>query len=245
MLLSNIMSESDLKQNNTKEKFGIAQAIIIAGLIIAFAIFISNWKPSEKVENQPSTNQQQTLLEKIRPPRKEDHILGDFGARIFIIEFSDLECPFCKLFHSTMLRIVNEYGKDGRVAWIYRHFPLDSIHPKARTEAEATECAAELGGNDAFWKYVDKIFEITPSNNGLDLGLLPKIAAEIGLNQADFEQCLNTRKHRARVEEDANEAIAIGARGTPFSVIISGNKKVPIFGAMPYDNIKRMIEELL
>ncbi|MCI0542492.1 thioredoxin domain-containing protein [bacterium] len=101
-----------------------------------------------------------------------EHILGNPNAEIFIIEYSDLECPFCKRFHETMKQAMEQYGKDGQVAWVYRHFPLDAIHNKARKEAEATECAGELGGNDMFWKYTNKLMEITPSNNQLDPKLL-------------------------------------------------------------------------
>ena len=62
----------------------------------------------------------------------------------------------------------SSYGKENKVAWGFRHFPLKQLHPKAVKEAEATECANELGGNDAFWKFIDKINEVTPANNKLD-----------------------------------------------------------------------------
>ena len=106
----------------------------------------------------------------VRQVTDSDHLRGDPKAKVKVVEFSDLECPFCKRFHVTMQQVIEEY--DGKVAWIYRHFPLDSLHSKARKEAEASECAAELGGNDGFWAYIDKLFEITPSNNGLDPNLL-------------------------------------------------------------------------
>ncbi len=81
--------------------------------------------------------------------KDRDHIRGNPDAPVTLVEYSDFECPFCKRFHPTVKRIVDEYG--GRVRWVYRHFPLDEIHPvKARREAAAAECAAELGGNDAF-----------------------------------------------------------------------------------------------
>ncbi|MGB6882161.1 MAG: thioredoxin domain-containing protein, partial [Microgenomates group bacterium] len=93
---------------------------------------------------------------------EKDYIRGSKDARVFLIEYSDFECPFCKDFHETAQQIVDEY--DGQVGWVYRHFPLDVLHAKARTEAIAAECAAELGGNDGFWAFIDKIYEITPSN---------------------------------------------------------------------------------
>lgn len=108
----------------------------------------------------------------VAPVSPDEHIFGNPNASIFIIEYSDLECPFCKRFHETMKQAMEKYGKNGQVAWVYRHFPLDAIHSKARKEAEATECAAEQGGNEMFWKYTNKLMEITPSNNQLDPKLL-------------------------------------------------------------------------
>ena len=86
----------------------------------------------------------------------QDHILGNLNAPVKLIEYSDLQCPFCGRFHPTMQRVVKEYGD--QVAWVYRHFPLESIHPNARPLANASECAANLGGNDSFWKFVDAVF---------------------------------------------------------------------------------------
>ena len=90
------------------------------------------------------------------PVTAEDHIRGSLDADIIIVEYSDFECPFCARFHPTMGQIVNEY--DGKVAWVYRQFPLEQIHAKARPLAEGSECVAELGGNDAFWAYTDYVF---------------------------------------------------------------------------------------
>ncbi len=126
----------------------------------------------------------------VKPVDGEDHIRGNPNAPVKLVEFSDFECPFCKRFHPIMKRLMEEYGKEGKVAWVYRHFPIDSLHSKARKEAQAAECANELGGNEAFWTFTDKLFAVTPSNNRLDLGLLPRVAEEIGLDRAAFEACL-------------------------------------------------------
>ncbi len=82
----------------------------------------------------------------------DDRYLGNINADVVIIEYSDIDCPFCKRFHPTMERIAQEYGS--KIAWVYRHFPLDSLHPEARTKAEATECVAQLAGNEVFWRYL-------------------------------------------------------------------------------------------
>src|SRR3546814_16796547 len=106
--------------------------------------------------------------------------MGSPDASVKVIEFSDFECPFCKGFHRTMGQVMEEYGQDGKVAWVYRHFPIDSIHSKTRKEAQASECAEELGGNDAVGAYAEKLFEGNLSNNSLDITRLTHIAADMG-----------------------------------------------------------------
>ncbi|MBS3903249.1 MAG: thioredoxin domain-containing protein [Anaplasmataceae bacterium] len=100
-----------------------------------------------------------TAAEKVSPVSDNDHLRGSPNAKLTIIEFSDLECPFCATFHETMERIMSEYETQGTVAWVYRHFPLESIHPDARRLAHEAECVNELAGNDAFWKYLSSVFE--------------------------------------------------------------------------------------
>lgn len=183
----------------------------------------------------------------VKPVDGEDHILGNPGAPVKLVEFSDFECPFCKRFHRTMKRLMDEYGKDGKVAWVYRHFPLDSLHSKARKEAQAAECANELGGNEAFWAYSDRLFEVAPSNDRLDLALLPRIAQKIGLDRAKFEACLEGDlrggKYAAHIEADVQDAIASGGTGTPFSLVIAPNGKTfPINGAQPLAALKSIID---
>lgn len=150
----------------------------------------------------------------------DDHIIGNPNADIVMVEFSDTECPFCKRFHETLHQVIDNYGKDGKVSWVYRHFPIDQLHEKARKEAEATECAYELGGADAFWSYIDSIYAKTPSNDGLDVAELPKTAQEIGLDVAAFNTCLASGKHAEKVEADYQDAAAAGGRGTPYTILV-------------------------
>lgn len=91
---------------------------------------------------------------------------GNLKAKISLIEYSDFECPFCKRFHATMQQVMAANGDN--VRWVYRQFPLDSLHQKARTEALASECAGEQG---KFWEFTDSIFKVTPSNDGMDITL--------------------------------------------------------------------------
>jgi protein-disulfide isomerase len=158
----------------------------------------------------------------IRPVTDRDHVRGDPQAPVKIVEFSDTECPLCKRQHPTLQRLVQDY--QGMVAWVYRHRPIDAIHPRARKEAEATECAAELGGHDSFWAYLDRLFEITPSTH-------------VGLDRNPFEQCLKSGRHAQRVAEDVAEANAAGVPGAPFSVVVAPNGKTfPVAGAQTYES---------
>lgn len=177
----------------------------------------------------------------IQPVTQRDHIRGNPDAPVKIVEFADTECPLCKRFHPTLQRIVAEYP--GKVAWVFRHYPIDEIHPKARKEAEATECANELGGNDKFWTYLDRLYAITPSNNQLDPAELPRIAKYVGLNRAQFEQCLQSGKYAQRVAEDVADALAAGAQGTPYTVVVAPNgRKFAILGAQPYASVKLVVD---
>ena len=235
-----------------KRDYFLPASILIAALLISVSLIYSAGKKSGDggtASLTGSTGGSELAVrgpspENIRPVTSEDHILGSIDAPIKIVEFSDLECPFCKRFHVTMKQVIAEYGD--QVAWVYRHLPLDSIHPKARKEAEASECAAELGGNDAFWAYIDGIFEVTPSNNGLDLALLPQIAREIGLDQSKFETCLEGGKYLTHIDSDIEDAGNSGGRGTPYSVVItSDGNKYTIPGALPFERVKLLIDQVL
>jgi len=228
-----------MEQRLTLSQFSIPIAVIVAGALIAGAVMYSTTNQNnEVVAEGPS-------LEEMREVTSEDHIVGNPNAEIVIVEYSDFECPFCKNFHETMNRIMDEYGPDGTVAWVYRHFPLDSIHSKARTEAVASECAAELGGNEAFWKFTNRFFEVTPSNDQTDIAnVIPAIGKEIGLDAEEFIECLNSGRYDTHIQEDLDNAIATGGRGTPWSIVILPNgEKVQIGGAQPYEAVKQLIEQ--
>lgn len=196
-------------------------AIVVAGIIIGGAIFFSRGGPVPSVFKQPPQQAPADVTAdfSLRPIDKSDHLLGNPDAPIVILEYSDLECPFCKSFHKTMQKLMDTYGKDGKIAWVYRHFPLE-IHPRSPHESEATECAGELGGNSAFWNYTNRIFEITPSNNGLDIAELPVAAGDIKLNVTQFQTCLDSGKFVARVKADYDDGLKAGVNGTPHSVLI-------------------------
>lgn len=110
------------------------------------------------------------------PINEDDFVYGDPDAPIAMVEYSDFECPYCSRFHPTAKQIVDDYP--GQVKWIYKNFPLSSIHPSAQSAAEAAECAAEQGGNEAFWAYGDLLFQ---NQQALNKATYLKLAQQLGL----------------------------------------------------------------
>jgi protein-disulfide isomerase len=222
----------------------IVSAVIIAGVLIAGAILLKDSKPRElSQQNQiPPANEIDFSNLDIKPISTEDHISGNINADLIVLEYSDTECPFCKIFHETMHKILQEKEN---VAWIYRHYPISGLHPKASREAEATECAFEQEGNEGFWKYIDRLFAITPSNNQLEDQELTNIAQYVGLNTSSFYICLESGKYKNKVEADVvdgNKA-GVGKFGTPFSLILKNGEIVDMIrGAQPYEKVLQQLE---
>lgn len=241
-----------MENENDGPNLMIPVAIIVAGLIIAGAVVYSSSNSQGTLGRAAAGDSREKkelsdtpkAVDNLKEVTNSDHIRGDLNAPVKIVEFSDLECPFCKRFHETMRQVIEEY--DGKVAWIYRHFPLDTLHSKARKEAEASECAAELGGNGAFWAYLDRLFEITPSNNGLDPSQLPEIAEYTGIEKGAFKDCLDSGRYAEHVADNLKDAIASGGTGTPYSILIGPDgKKLVIYGAQPYPVVKQALDSLL
>src|SRR3989344_1297841 len=231
-----------------ESKLSVPAAIIVAGVIVALAlIYTGGGKGSGSNPDLAGqkNSEQKKQADNVVPVSPGEHILGNPNAQVMVVEFSDIECPFCKRFHDTMHQVIEEYGKDGKVAWVYRHFPLQ-IHPKATPEAEATECAWQQGGNDLFWKYLDKLFEQSLSNNQTDDKVPAQVAQELGLDMAKYTKCVTDRTYKSKIEQQIQDGLNSGVSGTPYSIVIASNgKKFPINGALPYDSVKKVIEKAL
>ncbi|KKU50049.1 MAG: hypothetical protein A3F53_02605 [Candidatus Zambryskibacteria bacterium RIFCSPHIGHO2_12_FULL_48_10] len=222
-------------------KFTIPLAIVAAGALIAGAVYFGGEKPQNYAERTPNNAEVE-----VPAVTAQDHYLGSRSAKVIIVEYSDTECPFCKVFHYTMKDIMNSYGND--VAWVFRQLPIPQLHSKAIKEAEATECAAELGGNQAFWNYLDELFRTTPSNDGLDPAELPRIAGTIGLDVPSFNTCLASGKYTEIIKSGVEESYKAGVPlATPYSIILDQDGKVKgtIKGAEPIESVKVKLDALL
>lgn len=231
---------------NIQEKGNVAVpvAIVVAGALIAAALYFALGSGGASNAGNGDVFVDDTPAVPVAQASSDDHIKGNVDAKVVLVEYSDTECPFCKNHHETLNELVGMYDP-ADFAWVYRHFPLAQLHAKAPREAEALECAAELGGNDGFWAYTDRLYEITPSNDGLEDSQLPEIAAHAGLDVAAFNTCLNSGTMTERVEADFNEVIAAGGRGTPHNIIIVGDQQIPLEGGQPLQVLKQVIDQLL
>ncbi|HEY4483689.1 MAG TPA: thioredoxin domain-containing protein [Candidatus Paceibacterota bacterium] len=208
-----------MEEKNSPKSYATPIAVVIAGLLIAGAIVYGN--VADKNPEQLTLNE--IIEENLNPIDKDDHIRGVDKAKFTVIEYSDLECPYCKIFHQIMNDLLKTNGTE--IKWVFRHLPLETLHTKALTEAIASECVAKIGGEENFWKYIDTIFEATPSNDGLDLATLPTMAGTLGLDEAQFSKCLEDKETIKRVDKDLENATAIGANGTPYVIVIGPDKK--------------------
>ena len=171
----------------------------------------------------------------------DDPVLGDPDAPISIVEFSDFQCPFCARAASGTLTDFkdSDYFKDGEVNLVYKHFPLNSIHPFAQKAAEASECANRQG---EFWEYHDTLFE---NQRSLSVADLKGYADDIGLDTDEFDSCLDDDEARAKVAADLAAASAAGGRGTPYFVIVNQDGDTQaVSGAVPFSVLEAAIQAL-
>lgn len=170
--------------------------------------------------------------------RAKDHIRGNPKAEVAIVQYSDYECPFSKRVQATYKQIADTYGD--KVAVIFRHFPL-GFHQNAEPAAIAAECAASLGGNDAFWKFNDKVFETQGE------WAYEKYAEELGLDAEKFKECIGSGKFKQLVQDQLSGGSTAGVSGTPSNFILNLKKKTvaEVGGAQPFENFKSAIDTAL
>lgn len=245
------------KNSSEVDKIKSTNRILVVALIIA-AFFLGSL--TNKVSTLEKTGSANSALQaaapqapsdagapaagKIKPVTSSDHIRGNADAKITLVEYSDFECPFCQRFHPVTQELLKTYGD--KIRLVYRHFPL-SFHANAQKEAEASECIAELGGQDKFWKFVDTIFERTTANGtGFALEKLGPLAGELGVNQVEFQTCLDSNKYEQLVKDQIADGTTGGVSGTPSTFIINPKGETQILvGAQPIESFKTEIDKAL
>ena len=166
------------------------------------------------------------------PVRVSDHIRGDLNAPVTIVEYADFQCPFCQQMHASLQTAV----QDGRIRWVYRHFPLSSIYPLAFKEAEAAECA---GAQGKFWEYADALFAAQArldSSHALDQELV-SLAEGINADPAALKGCLDSQQFTQNVKNQMREGEALQISGTPTIFINSKRHE----GSVSYNDLKDLL----
>lgn len=177
---------------------------------------------------------------------EDKHIYGSLQARFTLVEFSDFECGFCKRFHDTPKRIVDE--SNGMVNWQWKHLPLSFHNPSSAHQAHAAECVAEIGDNRKFWIFVDEVFKNT-RGGGQGVADLLAIASAVGVNEDQFLECMQSGRHRDTVEEHVAQAAKFGINGTPATFVVDNHtgKSQLLSGAQPeqafLSAMRKLVEE--
>ncbi|HYF29425.1 MAG TPA: thioredoxin domain-containing protein [Candidatus Paceibacterota bacterium] len=224
--------------NPTRSPWLIPSAIIIAGVILALTVFVIRSGSA----GPPAT----PMPEMIEPVAVADHIIGNPEAPVTIVEYSDIDSDDGKSFHAALAQLMTEYAPDGKVALVYRHLPLTTVHEFAQRHAEAAECAASLGRADSFWRFIDQAHTLAPGGAELNPTSYPSIAAALGIEEGTFTECVNSGRFSAKVRAQAHDALGAGAEGAPFTVLlIKGAKPVAINGALPYTALKELVDRSL
>ena len=170
--------------------------------------------------------------EKVKVDLRGTHVMGRSDAPVTMVEFTDLECPFCRTFHTgTFEQIKRDFIDTGKVRFVSRDFPLD-FHANARPAALAVRCAGEQG---KFW---EMRHGVTVNGNALSRDTYFALARDLGLDMQGFGACFGNEKYKAAVDQDIAAAVAAGVSGTPTFVVgptaPDGVEGQRIVGAVPY-----------
>lgn len=236
-----------------KEQIWMYTTFILAAILIIGA-FMTYGKTSNSV---PSANDGQAAAAggAAAAPSKVDVAIGDApmlgskSAKVTIVEYSDFQCPFCrKFFSETYSQIKKDYVDTGKVKIYFKEFPLSSLHPMAQKSAEAALCVKDKGGDAAFYKMHDKMFE---EQNKLDGGdaLVGPVKSTVSYTTDDLKawakslgydisSCLDSDKFASKVAAEETEGASYGVQGTP-AFFINGQL---LSGAYPYASFKQIID---
>jgi len=237
---------------------GISVISILAAFLAMNTLVLSDQPLVLEEQPKPASTQSSLPVQQPTQPSgpqfiqvslDDDPVKGNPDAAITIVEFSDFQCPFCKRFHETTLPLIQKnYIDTGKVKFVYRDYPIQSLHPNgAFPAALASECADEQG---MFWEYHDKLFQNQKNWERLGtedvVNVLKAYAEELGLNTNQFNDCLISAKYLDEVQKDLNDGLSYGVTGTPGFFI--GNEEdgyIKVTGAQPYSVFQNVLDQML
>ncbi len=272
--VSNVSEQShqtndDAKVTINKSTFNnLLKGIVVAIAITAFfgGYFVGTFDNTESGVSNEEIKEILTAIQKAPAPQPtqqptqpntpqifqisldDDPFKGDPNAPVTVVEFSDFQCPFCSRFYQQTLPLIQEnYIDTGKIKFVYRDLPLDSLHPNARLTHIAAECADE---QEKFWQYHDVLFEKQSQWQRLSSTDLPitltQFATDLGLQSASFETCLESEEMADEVKKDVADATKYGSTGTPtFFIGTEEDGFIKLVGAQPYAAFEALIEDYL
>lgn len=211
--------------------------IFITATISVALIFFSIWYVNGRDGADGSDTQtpsEEEGLKAVRGITADDHIFGSPTAPIVFYVYSDFSCSFCKEYHATMRTILTMFGEDGKVAWVFRHMPYVQLHPESPLYAHAGKCVAKERGDAGFWKFADDLFEVADPLEPLTPEELVILAEQAGATKQAFAACMSSNEFMDDIAVDFEEAIAAGAKGTPFTVVDTPSGRSVYQGAQPF-----------
>jgi protein-disulfide isomerase len=164
----------------------------------------------------------------------DDPYIGPKDAPVTIIMFSDYQCVYCQKWYTEVFKpLLQNYP--GKIRFVYRDFPLSTIHPSATAAAEAANCA---GDQNKYWEFFNAVFMGTEK---LSDQTIQTYASAIQLDMESFNQCLSSQKYRSEVEADFSYAAGLGVQSTP-TFFVNG---LAVIGAQPYQVFSSLVEQEL
>ena len=210
-------------------------ASIAAMLIVGFSAWFALRDNSKASVERPAPVDRNALkLDIIRDIQHQDHVFGNPNAPILFITYSDFTCIPCAEHHAIMRNLITMYGMEGEAAWVFRHMPMVSQSREAPMYALASECVADLAGNQAFWDFADDLFKRMNPLTAPGPQELIDLAETVGASRQEFSACMRSGTLMERVEEDFDEIIAAGVKNPPHTVILTPFDRQSFGGVRPF-----------
>lgn len=220
------------------------------GIAVGFALFavLLAWLGTRTA---PATSETGSLLPDLRNTEKgititkEDHLLGSPNALVFLVVYTDFQCPFCTEYHQTLRTVMDIYGPSGEVAVVYRHMPLVQLHPHSPTYHLASECVYESAGDTGFWDFADSVFENSETKGAASSTVLAVLATNAGADLQQFTTCMKEERYKEKVQASFDAGWNMGIRSTPYTVLVTPYQEIVLNEIRSFKTIGASLETIL